>query len=88
MWFCIAVPIVPVYVIKFGIVELYEHPLVYTIAEDGTKKRYKKRPSFRFSGRTILTILRVLFVPPLCFAVWLGIISFVVMVLLTSGAIE
>ncbi len=88
VWFCIAVPIVPVYVIKFGIVELYEHPLVYTIAEDGTKKRYKKRPSFRFSGRTILTILRVLFVPPLCFAVWFGIISFVVMVLLTSGSIE
>ena len=85
VWFCIAVPVVPVYLVKFGIVELYERPLIYTVSEGGRKKRWKeKRPSI-FTVQNLLTVLRVLIVPPVSLAVWFGIISFFVMIYLTAG---
>ena len=84
VWFCIAVPVVPVYLLKFGIAELHDRPWIYTISETGKKKRYKERPDKK-EIRTFLKIFfKGLFVPPVCFAVWFAIICFFVMVYLTA----
>lgn len=84
VWFCIMVPVVPIYLLKFGIVELYERPLVYIIDENGKRKRYKeKRPPLNVK-EIVKTILYLLVVPPASLAVWFGIISFCVMCYLTA----
>ena len=81
-WFCIAVPIVPVYLLKFAVAEFYEHPWIYVISENGKKKRYRKRTGpKKIPARAVL---KALFVPPVSLAVWFGIISFCVMCYLTA----
>ena len=83
VWFCIAVPVVPVYLLKFGIVELHDNPWIYVLKEDGSKKRYRRESPVGF-GTVMKTVLKALFVPPVCFAVWFGIAVFVTMVYLTA----
>ena len=85
VWFCIAVPVVPIYLLKFGVVELHERPWIYLVSENGKKKRYRKKHRIRITGSTVLEILKVLFVPPVSLAVWFGILSFIVIVYLTAG---
>ena len=85
VWFCIAVPVVPIYLWKFGIVELHDRPWIYTFSEDGKKHRYRKRLRLRITRMTVRTVLRVLFVPPASLAVWFGILGFIVIVYLTAG---
>ena len=83
-WFCIMVPVVPVYLLKFAVVELYERPWIYLISEDGRKKRYRPKKERKDTGRIVKTVLRVLFVPPKSFAVWFGILAFCIMCYLTA----
>ena len=86
VWFCIFVPVAPICLLKFGLVELYEHPWIYTRTESGGIKRYKeKKEPFKITKSMAGGVLRALFVPPVCLAVWFGILSFVVMVYLTAG---
>jgi ribosomal protein S27E len=49
VWFCIFVPTVPIYLLKFAYVTLYESPWIYLINEDGSKKRLDEG-GFSFSG--------------------------------------
>lgn len=85
VWFCIAVPVVPVFLMK-GIAELYDNPWVYLIDAYGRKKRYKKRAKIDMpSKRNIVkSVLILLFKPPVCLAVWFGIFSMIAMVYLTA----
>ena len=83
-WFCIMVPMVPVYLVKFGRIDFYEHPWIYLIHEYGSTERYRRKREFRITRETVLPVLRVLFVPPISLAVWFGIISFCVMCWLTA----
>ncbi|MBQ3295585.1 MAG: zinc ribbon domain-containing protein [Erysipelotrichaceae bacterium] len=83
-WFCIFVPVVPIYLLKFGIVELYDNPWIYTIDEKGRRKRYRKKVEFKIDWEIVKNILRSLFVPPISLAVWFGIICFFTMVYLTA----
>ncbi len=87
VWFCIFVPVAAVALVKFGLLELYEHPWIYPIGGDGrVKQRYrKKRKGIRITKDLVLAVLKVLFVPPASLAVWFGIISFFVMVYLTAS---
>ena len=85
VWLCIAVPVVPIYVLKFGIVQLHDRPWIYTQSENGKKKRYRGKPEKKDGRRMVRSFLKVLFVPPVSLAVWFGIISFFVMVYLTAG---
>ncbi|MBP5469983.1 MAG: hypothetical protein J6Z11_12155 [Candidatus Riflebacteria bacterium] len=39
VWFCIFVPTVPIYLLKYAYVTLYSSPWIYLINEDGSKKR-------------------------------------------------
>ena len=84
VWFCIFVPVVPIYLLKFGIVELHDNPWIYTVDEKGRRKRYRKKISFKFDKQIFLDILKALFVPPVSLAVWFGILSFFTMVYLTA----
>ena len=84
VWFCIMVPVVPVYLVKFGIVELYERPWIYLLQKNGKKKRYKKKYGFKITKDMVKTVLRVLFVPPASLGIWFGIASFFVMCYLTA----
>ena len=85
VWFCIAVPVVPVYLLKFGIVSLHENPWVYTRTDSGKWKRHRKKPDRGAASSVLRSVLRALFVPPVCLAVWFGIFSFLAMVYLTAG---
>ncbi len=84
VWFCIAVPVVPIYILKFARIDLYEHPWIYLLNPDGTKKRYRKKRDIKISRDTVMTLLGFTFIPPGCLAVWFGILSFIVMVYLTA----
>ena len=84
VWFCIFVPVVPIYVLKFGVIELYERPLIYLLQEDGKKKRYHEPVDWKEVGTTVLELLKYLFIPPACLAVWLAIASFCVICYLTA----
>ncbi|MBR5367487.1 MAG: hypothetical protein IK132_14685 [Clostridia bacterium] len=84
VWFCIMVPVVPIYILKFAVIELYENPWIYPLRADGKKKRYRKKTGFWITKKTVLTVLKVLFVPPISLAVWFGIASFCVMCYLTA----
>lgn len=84
VWFCIFVPVVPIYLLKFSRVELYERPWIYLLNSDGSRKRYRKKRGFKIDLDTVLPILGVAFIPPGCLAVWFGIISFIIMVYLTA----
>ncbi|MBR2671616.1 MAG: hypothetical protein IKE27_05400 [Oscillospiraceae bacterium] len=88
VWFCIMIPIIPVYILKLGIVEMYEKPWIYIVNRKGKWERYRRRiekPNKEDVKSTIGTILRVVFVPPISLAVWFGIISFFVICYLTAG---
>ncbi len=84
VWFCIAVPVVPIYVLKFGVIEFYENPWIYILGPNGKKKRYRPKRKRKLDKETLKTILAALFVPPLSLAVWFGIISFCMMCYLTA----
>ncbi len=84
VWFCIAVPTVPIYLLKFGIVELYDRPLIYEIEENGKLRRSRNRGSFKITKQGVQQALRIIFVPPESLAFWFAVASFFTMVYLTA----
>ncbi len=82
VWFCIMVPVVPIYILKFDVIERYDRPWIYVRSSEGKEKRW--RPKRSKSGITAKDVLRVLFVPPLSLAIWFGIACFCVMCYLTA----
>lgn len=43
VWFCITVPTAPIVLIQCGFKELYNNPWVFTVSEDGKKKRFHEK---------------------------------------------
>ncbi len=84
VWFCIAVPTVPIILLKFGIVQLYERPWVYLISEDGKKKRYRPKSDTKITKKGVLEVLGFLFSWPVILGVLFAIASFCVMCYLTA----
>ncbi len=82
-WFLLTVIVVPIYLVRFGIQWLYDRPLIYTITEDGKKKRYRK-PNEIKSKKVLGHIAEALFIPPLCFATWFAIVALITMIYLTA----
>ena len=41
VWLCVMVPLAPVFLIKYGRLELYEHPIVRYRDDDGRQKRFR-----------------------------------------------
>ena len=85
VWFCIMVPVIPIYLLMYALTWFYNHPWIYYKDDSGRTRRYKKKREFHVEKGTIKDILLAFIVPPTCFAVWFGIISFIVMVYLTAG---
>ena len=42
VWLCIGVPLAPVFVLKYGRLELYEHPIVHYRDDNGRRRRMRK----------------------------------------------
>jgi predicted RNA-binding Zn-ribbon protein involved in translation (DUF1610 family) len=82
VWFCIMVPVVPIYILKFDVIERYDRPWIYVLGEDGRETRW--RPRGEKPRITAKDVLRVLFVPPLSLAIWFGIACFCAMCYLTA----
>ena len=81
VWLCIFVPITIAYFFKFGRIGIYENPYVYTIDEQGRKRRVKTRPR----ADSLREIAGLFLTPPLVF-VTLALLLFLVMgVYLTLG---
>ena len=38
VWFCITVPLSPVFLIKYGRMDIYDNPWIYLVDEHGKKK--------------------------------------------------
>ncbi|MCR5763627.1 MAG: hypothetical protein K6G00_09635 [Treponema sp.] len=72
-WFCLTVPLGPVYYVKIGRIDIYDNPWIYIINDDGKKTRYKE-----YSDRTVwdimLMILKIIFVPPAAILSWVLLI--------------
>ena len=81
VWFCIMVPVVPIYILKFAVIELYERPWIYLLKENGTRKRYREK---RDHGISVKDVLKALIIPPVSLAVWFGIICFLAMCWFTA----
>lgn len=86
VWFCIMVPVIPIYILKFSVIELYERPWIYLLSEDGSRKRYKgkKADSIRPDKDLVKSILRALIVPPASLGIWFAILCFITMCYLTA----
>ncbi|MBP5266272.1 MAG: hypothetical protein J6Z06_05565 [Lachnospiraceae bacterium] len=83
VWFCIAVPLAPVFLIKYGRMDIYDNPWIYIIGENGQKKRYKpKRDSV--DVRTTIDFIKEWFKPPLLWLTLFLIFLFCSMVYLTA----
>lgn len=85
VWFCIVVPVLPAYLLKFAIVGIHDDPWIYLIQENGKTKKYKKKIDFGLVKTFLKEFFKALFIPPLCFAIWFGIISFLVIIYITAG---
>ena len=85
VWFCIAVPVVPIYLLKFGIDGLYEKPWIYTF-KDGKLKRYRKKASV--SMKDLKDLLKIIFLPPTSILILIAVIVFITMVYLTAFGFE
>lgn len=85
VWFCIAVPVVPIYLLKFGIDGLYEKPWIYTF-KDSKLKRYRKKASV--SMKDLKDLLKIIFLPPTSILILIAVIVFITMVYLTAFGFE
>ena len=84
VWFCITVPVVPIVFLKYGAAELYSNPWIYEIRDDGTRKRYRKKPDISFMKTILPDLLENLYTPPQCFGIWACIGVFCFMCWLTA----
>lgn len=83
IWFCITVPTVPIIFIRFGLQWLYDYPWIYTISENGKKKRYREK--IKIKPEEILKfMLSALFSPPICFLTWFALIMLIMTIYFTA----
>lgn len=88
VWFCLAVPLAPVFLVKFGRIDIYDNPWIYIIDAKGQKKRYKPKRNPK-DVEAIKVITEDLLKPPLLWATLFGVLIFCTMVYLTAfGFIE
>ena len=83
VWFCIAVPLAPVFLIKYGRMDIYDNPWIYMIGENGQKKRYKPKRD-RADMRENIDFIKEWFKPPLLWLTLFILLLFGTMVYLTA----
>ncbi len=83
VWFCLAVPLAPVFLIKYGRMDIYDNPWIYLISENGGKRRYKKKRDPR-EKEDIKAFIKDLFKPPFLWVTLVMLLLFCTMVYLTA----
>lgn len=83
VWFCIAVPLAPVFLIKYGRMDIYDNPWIYMIGENGQKKRYKPKRD-KADMREYIDFIKEWFKPPLLWLTLFILFLFGTMVYLTA----
>lgn len=83
VWFCIAVPLAPVFLIKYGRMDIYDNPWIYMIGENGQKKRYKPKHD-NVDMRENIDFIKEWFKPPLLWLTLFILLLFGTMVYLTA----
>ena len=83
VWFCITVPLSPIFLIKYGRMDIYDNPWIYIVDENGKKKRYQRKKNKKEWQDTKLFILEWL-KPPLLWFTLLMILLFCSIVYLTA----
>ena len=83
VWFCITVPLAPVFLIKYGRMDIYDTPWIYIIGENGKRRRYKRKRDPK-EVRDILLFIKDWFKPPLLWLTLFLIFIFCTMVYLTA----
>ena len=83
VWFCVFVPVVPIYILKFGIVYLFDSPTVHEIMPDGSRKRYKsEKPALDY--KLVKELMKEAFQAPGCLFVGFGLLCFFMCCYLTA----
>ncbi len=79
VWLCIMVPLAPVFLIKYGRLEIYEHPLVYYRTDKGRRKRYRppKKP-WKEAWKDALNTVKALVFSPLVLVILFLLIVLIV----------
>ena len=75
VWLCITVPLAPVFMLKFGRLELYEHPVIHYRADDGRRKRFRPARSRQKAWDTVKAFV---------FSPFLLVILFLLLVLIIN----
>ncbi|MBR0429221.1 MAG: hypothetical protein IJK17_03930 [Lachnospiraceae bacterium] len=83
VWFCIAVPLAPVFLIKYGRMDIYDNPWIYMIGENGQKRRYKPKRD-KADMRENIDYIKEWFKPPLLWLTLFILLLFGTMVYLTA----
>ena len=88
VWFCLAVPLAPIFLIKYGRMDIYDNPWIYLISENGGKRRYKKKRDPK-EKEDIKAFIKDLFKPPFLWVTLVMVLLFCTMVYLTAfGFVE
>ncbi len=88
VWFCISVPLAPVFMIKYGRMDIYDNPWIYLIGENGKKKHYRLKRDPKEVQNNI-EFIKEWFKPPLLWLTLVLLFLFGTMVYLTAfGFIE
>ena len=70
VWLCIWVPLAPVFLLKWGRLELYEHPVVYYRDDSGRCRRYRKRKDpLKERLKDVLDTVKAFVFSPMIFAI-------------------
>ena len=70
VWLCIWVPLAPVFLLKWGRLELYEHPVVYYRDDSGRRRRYRKRKDpLKERLKDVLDTVKAFVFSPMIFAI-------------------
>ena len=83
VWFCIAVPLAPVFMIKYGRMDIYDNPWIYLIGENGKKKHYRPKRDSK-EVRDNIEFIKEWFKPPLLWLTLVLLLLFGTMVYLTA----
>ncbi len=83
VWFCIAAPIAPVFLIKYGRIDIYDSPWIYVVGEGGKRRRYKPKRNLE-KVHDIMLFIKDLLKPPLLWITLILTAIFCTMVYLTA----
>ncbi|WP_027407503.1 hypothetical protein [Anaerovibrio sp. RM50] len=83
VWFCITVPLAPVFLVKFGRMDIYDNPWIYLVDGNGKRTRYKPKTNPK-EKEAIMLFVNDLYKPPLLWLTLFVILLFCTMVYLTA----